>query len=81
MYGTDNLIQRALALAATGDYRTATGVRTALQAEGFPRSMIQPLFEGAAFLKSIRAILKAAPKKDEARPDPKEAPDPGADAA
>lgn len=60
MYCTENPIARAMDLAGTGRFRTASEVRAALKAEGYPQSMIYPMFEGASFLKAIRTALKKA---------------------
>lgn len=60
MRQTGNLVERALALAASGNFRTATQVRSALQSEGYVRAQVQPLFEGASFLKTIRKSLREA---------------------
>jgi hypothetical protein len=64
MYCTENPIARAMDLAGTGRFRTASEVRAALKAEGYPQSMIYPVFEGASFLKALRTILKRAARAD-----------------
>lgn len=58
-----NPIERAMALAASGRFKTASQVRALMLTEGYPRSMIYPLFEGASFLKTIRAAIKSAPPR------------------
>lgn len=68
MQDTTSLIERALILAASGEYRTASGVREALKAEGYPRPMVHPLFNGASFLKTIRTLIKSAPQQRAGKP-------------
>lgn len=55
-----NSVALAIALAASGRFKTASQVRAAMVAEGYPRSTVHPLFEGASFTRTLRAFLKAA---------------------